>query len=41
LRFLTQTEGNFAATVIIALVFEKNAIFSLKIGKIAENCDNV
>jgi hypothetical protein len=31
--FLAQTQGNFVEKVIITLVFEKNAIFWLKIGK--------
>jgi hypothetical protein len=33
MAFLTQTKGNFAEKVIATLVFGKNAIFSLKIGK--------
>jgi hypothetical protein len=40
LAFWAQAKGNFAEKVIITLVSEKNAIFSLKLAKIAENCDH-
>jgi hypothetical protein len=47
LAFFTQTTANFCKKLILTLVFEKNAIFSPKIGKnrrklakIAENFDH-
>jgi hypothetical protein len=40
LAFLTQNKAKLCKILIITLVFEKNANFSPKIGKIAENCDH-
>jgi hypothetical protein len=40
LAFLTQNKGKFKKKFNITLVFEKNAIFAEKVGKIAENCDH-
>jgi hypothetical protein len=38
LAFLTQNKSKLSKTLIITLVFEKNAIFCRKLSKIAENC---
>jgi hypothetical protein len=35
-----QATANFYKNLIITLVFEKNAIFLLKLAKIAVNCDH-
>jgi hypothetical protein len=40
LAFLTQNKSKICKILIITLVFEKNAIFCRKFGKIAENCDH-
>jgi hypothetical protein len=40
LAFLTKNKTKLCKILIITLVFEKNAIFLPKIGKIAENCDH-
>jgi hypothetical protein len=40
LAFLTQNKAKLCKIFITTLVFEKNAIFSQKIVKIAENCDH-
>jgi hypothetical protein len=39
LSFFAQTTAIFCKNFIVSLVFEKNAIFSPKLAKIAENCD--
>jgi hypothetical protein len=41
LAFLIQTTASFCKILIITLVFEKNAIFSPKIGKNGQNCDHI
>jgi hypothetical protein len=39
MAFLTQSNANFAKNMILALVFEKKAIFRRKLSQIAKNCD--
>jgi hypothetical protein len=38
LAFFTRNKAKLCKHLIITLVFEKNAIFSRKLSKIAENC---
>jgi hypothetical protein len=40
LAFSTQNKAKLCKILIITLVFEKNASFSPKLSKIAENCDH-